>query len=96
MCSGLLALGAFRGDPPLLAIYGIVAVAALVGAVDLPTRTAIIPNLVGTDRLPGALSLNIVLFQTTLVAGPAIGGLVIAHLGLPEAYSVDVSRSAQR
>ncbi len=90
LCSGLLALGAFAGHPPLLAIYGVVAVAALVGAVDSPTRTAIIPNLVGTERLAGALSLNIVLFQTTLVAGPAIGGLVIAHLGLAEAYSVDV------
>ena len=74
-CSGLLALGAFIGHPSLLAIYAVVAVAALVGAVDAPTRTAIIPNLVGVDRLAGALSLNIVLFQTTLVAGPAIGGL---------------------
>jgi MFS family permease len=89
-CSGLLALGAFLGHPPLLQIYAIVAVAALVGAVDAPTRTAIIPNLVGVDRLAGALSLNIVLFQTTLVAGPAIGGLVIANFGLPEAYSIDV------
>ena len=89
-CSALLAVGAFTGHPPLLAIYAVVALAALVGAVDAPTRTAIIPNLVGVDRLPGALSLNIVLFQTTLVAGPAIGGLVIAHLGLPAAYSADV------
>jgi MFS family permease len=89
-CSGLLALGAFSGHPPLLVIYAIVALAALVGAVDAPTRTAIIPNLVGVDRLPGALSLNIALFQTTLIAGPAIGGLVIAHFGLPAAYSVDV------
>ena len=90
ICSGLLAIGAFVGNPPLLAIYAVVAVAALVGAVDSPTRTAIIPNLVGIDHLAGALSLNIVLFETTLIAGPAIGGLVIAHLGLPEAYSVDV------
>jgi MFS family permease len=89
-CSGLLALGAFIGHPALLQIYAIVALAALVGAVDAPTRTAIIPNLVGVDRLAGALSLNIALFQTTLVAGPAIGGLVIARLGLPAAYSVDV------
>jgi MFS family permease len=89
-CSGLLALGAFIGHPPLLEIYAVVAVAALVGAVDAPTRTAIIPNLVGVDRLAGALSLNIILFQTTLVAGPAIGGLVIANLGLPAAYAVDV------
>src|ERR1700722_15457115 len=89
-CSGLLALGAFIGSPPRVALYGVVAVAALVGAVDSPTRTAIIPNLVGSDRLPGALSLNIVLFQTTLGARPGIGGLVIAPLGLAEAYSVDV------
>lgn len=89
-CSALLATGAYLGNPPLLGIYGVVAIAALVGAVDSPTRTAIIPNLVGADRLAGALSLNIVLFQTALVAGPAIGGLVIAHLGLAEAYSVDV------
>src|SRR5580704_2016648 len=89
-CSALLALGAFIGHPPLLVIYAIVAVAALVGSVDAPTRTAIIPNLVGVERLAGALSLNIVLFETALVAGPAIGGLVIAHLGLPAAYSVDV------
>jgi MFS family permease len=89
-CSGLLALGAFVGHPPLLEIYAIVALAALIGSIDAPTRTAIIPNLVGADRLAGALSLNIALFQTTLVAGPAIGGLVIAHLGLPAAYAVDV------
>ena len=69
-CSALLALGAFIGHPWLLEIYAVVALAALVGAVDSPTRTAIIPNLVGVDRLPGALSLNIVLFQTTLIAGP--------------------------
>jgi len=89
-CSGLLALGAFIGHPPLLGIYAVVAVAALFGSVDSPTRTAIIPNLVGNDRLAGALSLNIVLFDTGLIAGPAIGGVVIAHLGLPAAYSVDV------
>jgi MFS family permease len=90
MTSLLLAIGAFIGNPPLLAIYAVVGVAALVGSVDAPTRTAIIPNIVGLERLPGALSLNIVLFETALIAGPALGGLVIAHLGLPEAYSIDV------
>ena len=89
-CSGLLALGALMGHPPLLAIYAVVAIAALFVSIDSPARTAIIPNLVGIDRLAGALSLNIVLFDTGLIAGPAIGGLVIAHLGLPAAYSVDV------
>lgn len=90
-CSGLLALGALRGNPPVAVIYVIVAVAAAFAAVDSPTRTAVIPNLVSRERLPGALSLNIALFQTTLVAGPAIGGLVIARFGLPLAYTIDVA-----
>ena len=88
-CSGLLALGAFVGHPPLLEIYAVVALAALVGAgTRRPGPRS--SDLVGLERLAGALSLNIALFQTTLVAGPAIGGLVIARLGLPAAYSVDV------
>lgn len=90
-CSGLLAVGALSGHPPLVVIYAIVGVAAAVGAVDAPTRTAIIPALVPAHRLTGALSLNIGLFQTTLVAGPALGGLVIARFGLPEAYAIDVA-----
>jgi len=90
VCSGVLALGALRGNPPLVLIYVIVGVAAAFAAVDSPTRTAVIPNLVPRERLAGALSLNIVLFQTTLVAGPAVGGLVIARLGLPVAYAIDV------
>jgi MFS family permease len=94
LCSGLLALGALAGRPPLFAIYIVVAAAAAVAAVDSPTRTAIIPRLVSPQRLAGALSLNIALFQTTLVAGPAVGGLVIARLGLPVAYAIDVATFA--
>jgi MFS family permease len=90
-CSGLLALGALLGHPPLASLYVVVALAAAVAAVDSPTRTAIIPNLVSPQRLTGALSLNIALFQTTLVAGPALGGLIIARFGLPVAYAVDVA-----
>jgi len=90
-CSALLAVGAWLGRPPLLGVYLVVAAAAGVSALDAPTRTAIIPGLVSAERLPGALSLNIALFQTALVAGPALGGLVIAHLGLPVAYLLDVA-----
>ena len=89
-CSALLFAGALSGHTPLAVIYAIVAVAAAFAAVDSPTRTAVIPRLVGNDRLAGAVSLNIVAFQTSLVGGPALGGLVIARFGLPVAYAVDV------
>jgi MFS family permease len=78
----------------VVAIYLVVALAAAFAALDSPTRTAVIPNLVRRERLAGALSLNIVLFTTSLVAGPALGGLVIARFGLPAAYGVDVGTFA--
>jgi MFS family permease len=89
-CSAGLLLGAISGHMPLWAIYVVVAIAAVFAAADAPTRTAVIPRLVERDRLAGALSLNIAVFQTSLVAGPALGGLVIASLGLPAAYAIDV------
>jgi MFS family permease len=88
--SGLFMAGAIEGHPPLLYLYGIAALAAGISAVDQPARSATIPNLVRREQLPGALSLNFALFQTTTIAGPAIGGVVIARVGLPVAYGIDV------
>lgn len=93
-CSLLLALGAALGDPPLAALYLIVGLAAAFSAIDQPTRTAVVPNLVSPERLAGALSLNIALFTASMVAGPALGGLVLARFGLTTAYLVDVATFA--
>ena len=93
LCSVALLVGALT-HPPVVFVFVVVALAASVAALDSPTRTAIVPNLVSPERLPGALSINIAMFQTTLIAGPALGGLVIAHLGLAGAYLVDVASFA--
>lgn len=93
-CSAALLIGALSGRMPVAAIYAIVAVAAAFAAVDSPSRTAVVPRLVRREQLAGALSLNIVVFQTSLVAGPALGGLVIARFGLGGAYAVDVATFA--
>jgi MFS family permease len=93
LCSAALLVGALT-HPPVFFVFLVVALAASIAALDSPTRTAIVPNLVSPERLPGALSINIAMFQTTLIAGPALGGLVIAHLGLAGAYLVDVASFA--
>jgi MFS family permease len=93
LCSLALLIGALA-HPPVLFVFLVVAVAAAVSALDSPTRTAIVPNLVSAERLPGALSLNMAMYQVALIAGPALGGLVIAHLGLAGAYLVDVASFA--
>jgi MFS family permease len=90
LCSLALLLGAL-GHPPVVFVFVVVALASSVAALDSPTRTAMVPNLVSPQRLAGALSINIATFQTSLIAGPALGGIVIAHLGLAGAYLVDVA-----
>jgi MFS family permease len=93
LCSAALLVGSLA-HPPVAFVFVVVAIASSVAALDSPTRTAIVPNLVSPERLAGALSINIAMFQSSLIAGPALGGIVIANLGLAGAYLVDVASFA--
>src|SRR5437868_6105570 len=88
--SGVLLAGAIAGHPPVWLIYGAAAATAGLSGIDFPTRSAMTPRLVGAERLPAALALSQVLFNITIIVGPAIGGIVIARLGLPWAYGIDL------
>jgi MFS family permease len=70
-------------------LYLMAGLIAGLSALDLPAESAMIPNLVPAPLLPAALALNFLQFQSSVVVGPAIGGLVIARLGLPQAYALD-------
>src|SRR5450759_3712609 len=75
---------------PVLAIYAVAFVAAGLGAIDQPARSSAVPRLVPRERLPAALALGQLNFQAAGVVGPAIGGLVIASLGIAAGYAFDV------
>lgn len=83
---GLLALLA---SPPVPLIYLIAFLAAGISTVDGPARRAAIPRLVPAARLPAAYVLNQTNFQASSVVGPAVGGLLIAAIGVPAAYVFD-------
>ncbi|HYZ11946.1 MAG TPA: MFS transporter [Actinomycetota bacterium] len=85
----LLVGGALVERPPLWFLYLAAALSSAFAAFDAPARSAAIPNLVPRDRLASAIALNQVLFQVNDVAGPAIGGLIIARFGLTWAYAID-------
>ena len=74
-----------------LALWHII-VLALAGsftwALDNPTRQALVPDLVGKDALTNAIALNAVAIEITVVAGPALGGLLIPALGMAGAYAL--------
>jgi len=88
--SALLAVGTYTGHASVVFLFAVAAAAAGVSAFDQPTRRAAIPRMVRREDLMSAFALNQVLAQFGNVLGPAIGGVVIAALGLPAAYAADV------
>jgi MFS family permease len=89
-----LAVNAATGRPALWPLYVLTAAQAGLSAIDSPTRTAVIPALVGSRNLTGAFALQQLLTQTGNAIGPAIAGVVIAQTGLAVAYAVDAASFA--
>ena len=89
-CSLALILLALTGSPPIPALFAVAFIAAGLSAVDQPTRSSAIPRLVPPERLPSAIALNQLNFQMASIVGPAIGGILIATVGLAGAYAVDL------
>jgi len=78
-----------------LAPGGIALVLALVvaqtGATALgsPARRTFIPRLLPREQVPAGVALNHLSFQVAMLVGPALGGVVVAGLGLRGAYALD-------
>lgn len=70
-------------------LYTISVFIAIASSFDIPARQAIVPNLVKKEDLSNAMSLNVIMFQTSLVLGPALAGLFIAQFGEGVVYLVN-------
>jgi MFS family permease len=79
----------FQGQITLWQIYALTAVQATALAFDLPSRQALVPNLVPAKDLSNAFSMQSIAFQVGSIVGPALSGLVIAYLGMYYAYLID-------
>jgi MFS family permease len=87
--AAFLALLAFEGKATLMAIYALAAVSSAAGAFDLPARQSLVVNLVPREDLPNAISLNTIMMQVASVAGPGLGGAVIAWGGVGWVYAIN-------
>ena len=72
-------------------LYALVAIQSAFGSVSAPARAAITPALLSADQMVAAQALNRITFQTMLIAGPALAGVVtsLPHVGLPGCYLID-------
>ena len=87
----ILAALTFRGLSSLWPIYVLAACSSAAGAFDLPARQSLVPNLVPREHLPNAITLNTIMVQIASVAGPALGGVVIATGGVAWVYAINAA-----
>jgi MFS family permease len=88
--TALLAVNAFQESPSVWPIYGLAFLNAAASSLQRPSREALLPRTVAHDQLVAANALGGFGMQVGLVSGPALGGLMLAHLGAGWCYTVDV------
>src|SRR5215217_13751 len=72
-------------------VYLVAAVVSAVGQFFRPAENALLPRLVGEEHLVPANALNALNDNLSRLAGPALGGLVAAGLGLSGVVAVDAA-----
>jgi MFS family permease len=77
--------------PSLIWIYVVAGTFAALDGLQRPSADAILPRLVGHDDLPAASALMSLRWQTGVIAGPALAGILLATAGTGTAYLVDVA-----
>lgn len=78
----VLAILVASGHVQLLHIYLLAAVLGIASALDMPTRQAFVGELVGREALPNAVALNSTIMNASRILGPAVGGVLIATIGV--------------
>jgi MFS family permease len=88
--TGLLVVNASLGHPRVWPLFVLSALFATVDGLQRPSLDGLLPRVVEREDLPAAIALSSAQTQFCVIAGPALGGVVIAGLGLSWAYGFDV------
>jgi MFS family permease len=85
--AGLLALILWlltiTGAVEIWQVFALALSLGIVNAVDMPTRQSFVSELVSSERLINAVSLNSAQFNVARIAGPGLAGLLIALFDVP-------------
>src|SRR4029453_449523 len=88
LATGLALLDAI-GAIAVGVVYACCVVLGVTSALDGPARQVFVNEVVGDDGLPAAIGLNNAVGQLGAMAGPALGGLVIAKAGSAAAFAAN-------
>lgn len=87
--SGLLAANGFAHHPQVWALYVLAAVQTSIWSLGAPSLRALMPGLVPEDQLAASQALQSIYSQTGAIVGPALGGVLIAAIGVGSTYAID-------
>ncbi len=91
LSAGSLALSVLAlGYATPAALYVVAAVMSAVNGLQRPSMDSIVPRLVSRGELSAAAALGTFRGSLGMIAGPAIGGLLISSVGLSATYAIDV------
>ncbi|GAA2707087.1 MFS transporter [Actinoplanes palleronii] len=88
-CSALLAVQGFAGQLPVPGVLALVAVQACFVTVGGPVGRAFLPHLLRREEVAAGLALNHIVFQASMLLGPALGGLLLGWAGVGGCYLID-------
>jgi MFS family permease len=88
--TALLALNAFLPAPQVWPIYVVGAALAASQSLQRPSKEALEPRTVKHDQIMAASALSSLGTQVGLLAGPAVGGVLLAAYGAAVCFTVDV------
>lgn len=91
LTSAGLMWNAIVDEPLVWPLFVLSAINAGISAIDGPARQAMVPGLVGRTLLPSALAMNQTLTNVAKAAFPALGGLLIATMGLGFTFGTETA-----
>jgi len=89
--SAALVANALMDSPQVWVLFACSIVMAALDGLQRPSLDGLVPRLVERNELPAAGALSSFRMTIGMVAGPAIGGVLIATIGLPLTYGLDVA-----
>ena len=86
----VLAANSFLAEPSIPLIFVVAALLAATSSLQRPSREALEPRTVRHDQITAANALSSFGMQVGVLVGPAIGGVLIAWVGIGWCFVVDV------
>ena len=90
LLTGLLVVNAFLATPRVWVIFVVAALLSAAQSLQRPSREALLPRTVPHDQLTAAVALSSVGMQVGMLAGPAVGGVLLHVVGVGWCFLVEV------